>query len=93
MVVVKDIASIIGVVDESETDEGMERDAIFYESESLPTRQFCYAEVERLIKGTVWWVGLILSTNDSQTYAIGADISHTMIRIALQRRKGEEPHR
>lgn len=54
MVVVKDIASIIGVVDESETDEGMERDAIFYESESLPTRQFCYAEVERLIEGTVW---------------------------------------
>ena len=54
MVVVKDIASIIGVVDESETDEGMERDAIFYESESLPTRQFCYAKVERLIEGTVW---------------------------------------
>ena len=54
MVVVKDIASIIGVVDESETDEGMEREAIFYESESLPTRQFCYAEVERLIEGTVW---------------------------------------
>ena len=54
MVVVKDIASIIGVVDESETDEGMERDAIFYESESLPTRQFYYAEVERLIEGTVW---------------------------------------
>lgn len=54
MVIVKDIASIVGVVDESETDEGMERDAIFYESESLPTRQFCYAEVERLIEGTVW---------------------------------------
>ena len=63
----------------------MERDAIFYESESLSIRQFCYAEVERLLGGTVRRVRLILRTNDSQTYAIGADVSHTMIRIALQR--------
>ena len=63
----------------------MERDAIFYESKSLSTCQFCYVEVERLLEGMVQRVGLILSTKDSKTYAIGADFSHTMIRIALQR--------
>ena len=57
----------------------------FYEFESLSTRQFHYAEVERLLGGMVRRVGLILSTNDSETYAIGANISRTMIRISLQR--------
>ena len=56
---------------------------IFYESKLLSTHQFRYAEAERLLKGMVRPVRLILSMNNSQTYAIGVDVSHTMIRIAL----------